>query len=234
MNDLNSQRDFVKIKRSLDIVFCMGFTHSPDTFNEKFATFLLDIRQEVENVVNGYSTEIKRLRVKIINFGSYTHNPFAITESPFFTLIGDNENQFNQMMDFVNGLDFEGYDGQGNNGLEALNAAMRSPSLTVVGERESYKKVIAVLTDTGAKPLGENADRQGYPQNAPKNVEEMVDWWNDNVKNNYVVFATPKDEVWESFNANKHCFRYVIEDFYKYSTVFDQELKKLLTFIANI
>ena len=231
VNELNG--GVIKIERSLDVVFCMGFTQTPALYNEKFANFLLSIKQEVEKEINGYSTELKRLRVKIINFSTYSCTPFAITESPFFTLVGDNQNHFNQMMDFATSSFYEDYDGQGTNGLEALDIAMRAPILDIDGENERYKKIIVVLTDAGAKQLGQNG-YEGYPQNAPKNVKQMVDWWKANCKNSYIVFATPTDEVWKSFNANEHCFRFVINDFFNYANVFDEEMKKLLVFIANV
>ena len=68
MNVNHSNGGVVKIERSLDIVFCMGFTQTPALYSEKFANFLLSIKQEVEKEINGYSTTLKRLRVKIINF----------------------------------------------------------------------------------------------------------------------------------------------------------------------
>jgi hypothetical protein len=76
--------------------------------------------------------------------------------------------------DFVNEISADGGGDEPENGLEALDFAVRSD-----WTKESTKRrhVIVVFTDASAHPLEKSGKPAGYPSGMAKDINELTDRW---------------------------------------------------------
>lgn len=196
------------LKYNVDIVMCIDCTGSMgsllDTVKAKALKFYPDLCERCEAT----NRNISELRIRVIGFRDfYADGNRAIQDSGFFT-IPDQESEFKN---FVNRLEPDGGGDEPENGLEALALAINS-DWTKGGDKRRH--VIVVWSDASTHPIGlDKCKNEYYPQNMPKDFDELTNWWEDEQggkmkksAKRLVVFA-PDASAWTEIGLN---WNYVI------------------------
>lgn len=204
----------------VDIVMCIDGTGSMgpllDTVKNKALSFYDDLVMKMAS----RSREVEELRVKVIVFRDYlADGENSMLVSDFYTL----PKQAQEFETLVKSIQPFGGGDDPEDGLEALAYAMKS-DWTRSGHKRRH--IIIVWTDEGTHPLGfgknpengrnltslcgipweqiqHNAER--YPQELPKDFDELTGWWGDddlpgvmdNAAKRLLLFA-PDKECWNT------------------------------------
>lgn len=149
---------------------------------------------------------ISQLRVRVIAFRDFGHNPDdAIEFTDFFTL----PQQRAAFEAFVGGLRADGGGDEPESALEALAVAIESDWERGLDRR---RHVIVMFTDAAAHPLGDASVRNAatYPPAAPASIHELFERWGyasskqasmDNVAKRLLLFA-PDTIPWNAIAAD--------------------------------
>ena len=191
------------LKYNVDIVMCIDCTGSMgallDTVKAKALKFYPDLRERCE----AKDKNISELRIRVIGFRDfYADGNRAIEDSGFL----DIPSQESEFKSFVSGLVPDGGGDEPENGLEALAMAINS-GWTIGGDRRRH--VIVVWSDASTHPVGlEKCKNEYYPQNMPKDFDELTNWWDDeqggkmkNSAKRMVIFA-PDASAWTEIGIN--------------------------------
>ena len=162
------------LKYNVDIVMCIDCTGSMRDLLDTVKTNALKFYPDLQARCDAKGKEISELRIRVIGFRDfYADGANAIQDSGFFN-IPDQESKFKS---FVNGLAPIGGGDEPENGLEALAMAINS-DWTTGGDKRRH--IVVVWSDASTHPLGlDKCKNEYYPQNMPKDFNELHDWWND-------------------------------------------------------
>jgi hypothetical protein len=147
--------------------------------------------------------EISELRIRVIGFRDFfADGANAIQDSGFFN-IPDQESDFKS---FVNGLVPAGGGDEPENGLEALAMAINS-DWTTGGDKRRH--VVVVWSDASTHPIGlEKCKNEFYPQDMPKDFNELTDWWGlgqggrMNLNAERLIVFAPDASAWTEIGIN--------------------------------
>ena len=185
------------LKYNVDIVMCIDCTGSMGSLLDTVKINALKFYPDLKARCDAKGKEIFELRIRVIGFRDfYADEANAIQDSGFFN-IPDQESEFKS---FVNGLQPMGGGDEPENGLEALAMAINS-DWTKGGDRRRH--IVVIWSDASTHPIGlEKCKNEYYPNNMPKDFNELFDWWHDaqNGKMNHnaerlIIFA-PDAESW--------------------------------------
>lgn len=162
------------LKYNVDIVMCIDCTGSMGELLDTVKANALKFYPDLKSKCDEKGKEISELRIRVIGFRDfYADRSMAIQDSGFFNI----PTQESDFKSFVNGLQPTGGGDEPENGLEALALAINS-DWTTGGDRRRH--VIVVWSDASTHPLGlERCKNEYYPQDMPKDLDELTNWWDD-------------------------------------------------------
>lgn len=159
------------LKYSVDLVLCIDSTGSMSPIIDKVKAAALRFHADLNSVMSEKNKAIDTLRVRVISFRDYwADGDKAMIQSQFLTLPGEAE-KFSR---FVKDIAADGGGDEPENGLEALALAIRS-DWSKTGDRR--RQLVAVWTDAPAHSLEKDDKPSGYPDDMPKNLDELTDMW---------------------------------------------------------
>lgn len=191
------------LKYNVDIVMCIDCTGSMGDLLETVKENALKFYPDLHERCDAKGKEISELRIRVIGFRDfYADGDKAIDDSGFFT-IPDQEVEFKS---FVSKLVPAGGGDEPENGLEALAMAINS-DWTTGGDRRRH--VVVVWSDASTHPIGlDKCKNEFYPQNMPKDFDELTNWWDDEQSGKMqksakrlVIFA-PDASAWTEIGIN--------------------------------
>jgi hypothetical protein len=189
------------IKYPVDIVMCIDATGSMGPVIDSVKSIALKFDEDLRAEMDKKGKSIDTLRVKIVVFKDYYADGVnaAMKQSKFFKLPDERAT----FKDFVEEIIAEGGGDEPENGLEALDLAVRSD-----WTKESTKfqrHVVVVFTDASAHPLEKSGKPAGYPFGMAKDLNELTDRWEGE---EYVgssakrlLLFTPDAEPWTTINT---------------------------------
>jgi len=187
--------DFFNVNRNIDVVMCVdatgGMHAMMDELRSRMSTFYTDMLEAFDE----REVPVGKIRLRFVIFRDYRTDLEPMTESRFFDLTSPEEHA--DMLAFVDGgFDARGGGDQPENSLEALAVAMRSD---FVHER-FCRNVIILVTDAPPHPLGFSADMPSYPEDMPKNLDELRAMWEaiPRREKRMFLFAPLSDGTWSS------------------------------------
>ena len=191
------------LKYNVDIVMCIDCTGSMGDLLDTVKTNALKFYPDLKARCDAKGKEISELRIRVIGFRDfYADEANAIEDSGFYN-IPEQEAEFKS---FVGKLVPTGGGDEPENGLEALAMAINS-DWTTGGDRRRH--VVVVWSDASTHPVGlEKCKNEFYPQNMPKDFDELTNWWDDEQSGKMqksakrlVIFA-PDASAWTEIGIN--------------------------------
>ena len=197
---------------SVDIVMCIDATGSMAPIINEVKNNAMTFHEKFEAVMEDADKPLDALRIKVIVFKDYICDSEPMKESKFFELPKESA----AFKDFVSSIEPMGGGDTPKNALEAIAKALQSDWTLAPGKK---RHVVLLFTDAPAHPLGERKDCPGYPTNMPKDLAQLVAWWegtDQDFVSNYsrkagrmLVFA-PNVEPWteemQEWNRYWHFF----------------------------
>lgn len=188
---------------NVDIVMCIDCTGSMGCLLDTVKKNALKLYTDLMDRCEKKGKEISKMRIRVIGFRDfYADGANAIQDSGFFN-IPEQKTEFN---DFVNGLFPSGGGDEPENGLEALAMAINS-DWTKDGDKR--RQVIALWSDASTHPLDRaESKNEFYPNDMPKNFDELTDWWEDDQAGKMqksakrLILYTPDASSWSEIGAN--------------------------------
>ena len=178
----------------VDVVLCIDATGSMveaiEEIKDKALDFPMMLSQEMEII----GKQLDKLRVKVISFRDLNEDGAdAICEEGFFTLPDKNEDFEKAVMR----IRANGGGDDPENALDAIALAMKSDWCETGFKR---RHVVVVYTDAPSLKLD---DGRKHVQGAPKNLDELHDWWDTGVpdgsfepRSGRLVLFAPDDYPW--------------------------------------
>lgn len=158
---------------NVDMVFCIDATGSMGNVIDMVKSNALNFYEDVKTAMERKEKFINQLRVRIIAYRDYrADGDMAMLTTGFFNLPDDNEN----FRKCVQSIVADGGGDEPEDGLEALAYAIKSPWTT---EGKKRRQVIVVWTDASTHELGFGKGMPNYPNNMPRNLAELSEWWGD-------------------------------------------------------
>ncbi len=191
------------LKYNVDIVMCIDCTGSMGDLLTTVKTNALKFYPDLKARCDAKGKEISELRIRVIGFRDfYADEANAIQDSGFYN-IPDQESEFKS---FVNGLQPTGGGDEPENGLEALAMAINS-DWTTGGDKRRH--VVVVWSDASTHPVGlDKCKNEFYPQDMPKDFDELTDWWNlrqggrMNFNAERLIIFAPDASAWTEIGIN--------------------------------
>ena len=194
---------FNRVTYYADLVFCIDATQSMGKVIELVKRNALSFQRDLADAMRLKGKAIQQLRIRIIAFRDYIADKENAMMATDFFLLPDEVETFSRC---VNSIHAVGGGDIPEDGLEALAFAIRSK-----WTKEASKKrhVIVVWTDAGVHELGYGARVSNYPQNMPKNFEELTNWWGDQQLSGYMdpsakrlLLFAPYASYWKTISDN--------------------------------
>lgn len=218
----------------IDMVLCIDQTGSMSSIIERVKSRALAFYDDFQKEMLSQGKSVDTLRVKVVGFRDYgcdqdrKEGLSPMDESPFF-ILPDQSSEFEA---FVNRLNADGGGDEPESGLEALALAINSDWDVKSGKS---RQVIVVWTDASAHPIGTGADHSSYPKSAPKNFDELTDWWEGQGKmrqaaKRLILFA-PDSPAWNDIAKYWECV--LMYPSKGGEGLKDQDYKTILNTIAN-
>lgn len=155
---------------NVDIVMCIDATGSMSPIISEVKKNALSFYQKFVEGMEERDSCFDQLRIKVIAFKDFEYDLNPMVESKFFVM-GKEDAEFR---DFVNGIEASGGGDCSENSLEALALAMKSDWVRTGAIR---RHVIIMYTDAPALQLSARANRVGYLEDMPKDLEELTKMW---------------------------------------------------------
>ena len=157
---------------SVDIVMCIDATGSMSAIIDEVKSNALSFYKKFVEEMEAQDPpkSVQQLRIKVIAFRDYGADSEPMVESKFFVL-DDESSEFNE---FMNGIRACGGGDVPENSLEALALAMKSDWVRTGSVR---RHVVIMYTDAPALPLGARAGQKNYPEDMPKDLAELREYW---------------------------------------------------------
>ena len=110
------------------------------------------------------------------------------------------------------------------NALEALTFALRS-DWTRLGTHRRH--IVLLCTDAPALPLGARSDRDCYPTDMPKDLEELSKIWEEDMdrRAKRIFLYAPYEEPWDMLEMWTQCFHCDMDSYDKFD--FDECLRMM-------
>ena len=164
------------VKYAVDLVMCIDGTGSMGHLIEEVKSSALQFYEKLESMMSKKEKVIDQLRAKVIVFRDYWADPqpLVMQSSEFFNL----RTQSSEFSSFVSGITATGGGDEPENGLEALALALQS-DWEKSQDFAKQRQVVVVYTDASAHSLEKGSKPSFYPQDIPKNFDELTDYWHD-------------------------------------------------------
>ena len=188
---------------NVDIVMCIDCTASMgellETVKENALRFYPDLKVQCD----AKGKEISSLRIRVIGFRDLGYDGTkAIVDTNFLSIPEEEE----KLKNFINSLSPQGGGPEPESGLEALSMAINS-NWTNGGDKRRH--VIVLWSDASTHDLGINGlDNPLYPAGAPKDFDELTDWWEDeqggkmNKSAKRLILFAPDSKYWTAIGNN--------------------------------
>ncbi len=179
--------EYQGVKYSVDMVLCIDATGSMipviDNVKSNALKFHNDIKEALAK--KGKHINDNNLRIKVILYRDFVADGnAAFKESKFFEF-PDDLDDFNS---FINNIEATGGGPEPENGLEALDVAIRSKWTQESGKK---RQVIVVWTDASCHKLEETQAKkpEHYPDGISKDLNELTDRWENE---DYINFSSKR------------------------------------------
>lgn len=183
---------------------CIDCSHSMHGILDIVKTNALKLYPDLKAACSNVSKNISQLRVKIIGFRNFNiDKENGMFETKFFYL-PEEERDFDR---YISNVVADGGGDEPKNGLEALALAIKS-DWTSGGDRRRH--IIIMCTDDAAYPLeASSIKNEFYPDNIPKDFDELFDLWEDsNLRGKTLHLYAPDSYPWSeiccSFSHSLH------------------------------
>lgn len=165
--------EYQGVKYSVDMVLCIDATGSMIPVIDNVKSNALKFHDDIKEALAKKGKHINNLRIKVILYRDFVADgDAAFKESKFFEFPDEVDN----FKSFINDIKADGGGPEPENGLEALDVAMRS-EWTQEGGRK--RQVIVVWTDASCHKLEDTAAKKpaSYPDGIAKDLNELTDRW---------------------------------------------------------
>ena len=164
------------IKYAVDLIICIDATGSMTPVIDLVKSNALGFYKEIENRMKERQKNVDQLRAKVIVFRDYwADKPDEVmVSSDFFDL----REQSSEYADFVSLIYAKGGGDEPENGLEALAIALNS-DWEKRSEFPKQRHIVAFYTDASAHSLEKEPKPSHYPNDIPKNFDELTDLWSE-------------------------------------------------------
>lgn len=182
---------------------CIDCTASMGDLLETVKANALKFYPDLKARCDAKGKEISDLRIRVIGFRDLGYDrDNAILDTGFLS-IPEEEGRFKNV---INSLSPQGGGPEPESGLEALSMAINS-DWTKGGDKRRH--VIVVWSDASTHDLGETGkDNELYPVPAPKDFDELTDWWEDeqggkmNTSAKRLIIFAPDAKSWTQIADN--------------------------------
>ena len=221
-NKREQAKAYVMNEKHTDIVICIDQGAEVPTINavkEMIKDFCLKYKEAYE----GGDKSHLHIRLKLIVFGDFAYEN-ALTETDFFAL----PEQMSELWCFLDTISRIPGGDEPQNSLEAIALAIRSDWLA----GDLIRRYIIVFTEASAHPLGKRASYPSYPEGMPKDLDELVAWFEGtdgtrvgtyDPKRANLLCLCPKDYPWNSDLLDK-CIKYTPIFMYRGPGAFGNEV----------
>ena len=190
----------------VDIALCLDTTGAMNAF-----LYMLQCGQEpfpktlLKALEKRVSSEVK-LRLRVIAYKDfYRDGERALLESSFFSI----PEELSEYKAFLEGIYASGGGDIPEDSLEAFATALKSDWTPNNGDAK-VRHIIFIATDAPAHSFGSHAESLYYPQELPKDEQELARWWNEGVPNGTfspkagrIAVLAPKSYPWDQM-TEKH------------------------------
>ena len=165
-----------EIKYAVDLVICIDATGSMTPVIDLVKSSALSFYKDIESRMKERQKNVDQLRAKVIVFRDYwADKPEEVmVNSEFFDL----KQKSSEYARFVSSIYAKGGGDEPENGLEALAIALKSewengPNFA------KQRHLIVFYTDASAHSLEKEPKPSHYPNDIPKNFDELTDLWSE-------------------------------------------------------
>jgi von Willebrand factor type A domain len=194
------------VKYAVDLVMCIDGTGSMGHLIEEVKSAALKFYEKLEAKMKEKSKRIDQLRARVIVFRDYWADSAdqVMQCSEFFDL----RSQSPDFDNFVSKIEADGGGDEPENGLEAVGLALKSN--WEKGDFSKQRYVVVVYTDASAHRLDKSSKPSHYPNNIPKNFDELTDYWHEipTPAKRLLLFA-PDAEPWTIMGSWENTIHYV-------------------------
>ncbi len=195
-------------KYAVDLVICIDGTGSMSHLIEEVKSLALKFYDELEAEMKIQSKKAEQLRARVIVFRDYWADSAdkVMQCSEFFDL----RSQSSDFANFVSPIEADGGGDEPENGLEALGLALKSN--WEKGDFSKQRYVVVVFTDASAHSLDKGLKPSHYPNDIPKNFDDLTDYWHEMPKpaKRLLLFA-PDADPWTMMSSWENTIHYVSE-----------------------
>ena len=164
------------VKYAVDLIICIDGTGSMTPVIDLVKSSALSFYKDLENRMQERQKNVDQIRAKVILFRDYwADKPEEVmVSSEFFDL----REQSSEYADFVSLIHAKGGGDEPENGLEALAIALNSewekgPNFA------KQRHIVVFYTDASAHSLEKEPKPNHYPNDIPKNFDELTDLWSE-------------------------------------------------------
>ena len=183
-NGQTSSQEFIdnriKYTQGLDLVFCIDCTSTMAPLLNTLSNNINRLYEDISRSLEAENGTI-HLRVRLILFRSYLADGiYSMTPTDFYTLPIQSES-FTMMVRSIRAAGGHKTDNEYNGGrepndaLESIAYALKSNWADNLPENH---RIVIVMTDNRAQPIGFNMASTYYPTGMPGNLEELEKQWN--------------------------------------------------------
>lgn len=162
------------VKYAVDLVVCIDATGSMSPVIDLVKSSALNFYQDLVEKMRASKKNVDQIRAKVIVFRDYWADAAdqVMITSKFFDL----SSQSAEYANFVSSIYADGGGDEPENGLEALALALNSE--WEKGQNFAKQRhVTVVYTDASAHSLEKGDKPSHYPNNIPKTMDELTDFW---------------------------------------------------------
>ncbi|MCL2930515.1 MAG: VWA domain-containing protein [Trichodesmium sp. St16_bin4-tuft] len=163
-----------EIKYAVDLVICIDATGSMTPVIDLVKSSALSFYKDIESRMKERQKNVDQVRAKVIVFRDYwADKPEEVmVSSEFFDL----KQKSDEYAAFVSSIYAKGGGDEPENGLEALAIALKSEWEN--GPKFAKQRhLIVFYTDASAHSLEKEPKPSHYPNDIPKNFDEITDLW---------------------------------------------------------
>lgn len=156
---------------AVDICLVIDKTASMEPLIDTVKENALRLHTDIAAAMKAKDKELSDLRIRVLCYGDYKEDgASAFYGCDFLKMPEQNE----LLKQCVNSIKAEGGGDIPEDGLEALAFAIRSNWVQCEGKR---RHIICVFTDASCHDLGFGKDVPGYPEDAPRDFDELTRMW---------------------------------------------------------
>jgi hypothetical protein len=174
-----SENQLVKsqgVKYAVDLVICIDATGSMGPVIDLVKSNALRFYKDLEDGLEKAGKNVEQIRAKVIVFRDYYCDPpdMAMINSKFFDL----KKESGEYANFISSIYAYGGGDEPENGLEALALGLNSE--WEKGQNFAKQRhILVVYTDASTHPLDKGSKPSHYPNDIPKNLDDLTDLWTD-------------------------------------------------------